>query len=341
MYLSYREIDGYNAMINQILTTRGYGKTYGWQDKVLKHVERNKGRKFMYLVRRKVDIDILTEQEINPFKNYMIDNFNKYFNEDGKEKLIINKKGFFFDNERVGYIFPISEANKIKRGSGFADVDYIIWDEFLIDRESKEKYLPNEPKLFMSLVDTVVRNRKGVKVYMLGNALVFYNPYNIYWNIDKPYKKDAKLFQNGKILVYVKAPKEFIEYRKHTDVGELMQGTDYEQMALYNRFQGESNGFIRKKDKGARFMCTLYLEGQKIGIWVGDYCFYVSPNYNLAVDERYCFDIFSQQQGVRLLTKSIRNTPVETVINAYKIGLVFFENQKVKDIFMRVLTKFI
>ena len=35
----------------------------------------------MYLVRRKVDIDILTEQEINPFKNYMIDNYTKYFNE--------------------------------------------------------------------------------------------------------------------------------------------------------------------------------------------------------------------------------------------------------------------
>lgn len=339
-YLDYRKIDGYNANINEILTIRGYGKSYGLHEKMLKHVLANKGRTFMYLVRRSVDIEDILSHDVIPFKAYLDDHKDIFYKADGACRVTMNRKGFFYDDIRIGHLFSLSKALRIKRLS-FADVDYIMFDEFLIEERSDEKYLADEPNLFMNLYDTISRNRNNVKAYLLGNATVFYNPYNISWNIEKPFKKDGRLYQNGRILIYMKAPQDFIEYRKSCSVGQLIDGTSYADMALYNRFQGEQLGFMKKREKGCNYVCTLIAGSERVGVFIGNDGIYISEVYEPTSREIYCFDLYTQIKGAQIIGKTVRGTPVEIIINGYRNGLVYFETQKAKQLFYNILKKFI
>ena len=338
-YLNWREIDGYNARINEILTTRGYGKTYGMDKKIFTYIDRNPGRKFMYIVRRPTDIDDILNSGTTPFANYLTDE---------PRDVIMNRKGFWYADEEgkpgrhIGYFFPLSKAKRLKKLS-YNDVDIILFDEFLIEENDPENYLENEPEYFMSLMDTAFRNRNNVRAYLLGNATVFYNPYNLYWGIEKPWGKTQKLYLDGQILLYMKAPEDFIEFRKETAMGKLISsvGGKYAEMALYNRFQGEQQGFIEKHPKEAAYFYTIYTPQAIFGIWGEGRKIYVSFSVDEGNPNKYAINMFQPPAGAYLIGKRITRTPIETILTLYRHGMVWFESMKVKELFRYVLLEYL
>ena len=54
-YYNYDKIRSYNALMNIIMTNRGFGKTYGFKDMAIKNFLKN-GKQFMYIRRYKTDI---------------------------------------------------------------------------------------------------------------------------------------------------------------------------------------------------------------------------------------------------------------------------------------------
>lgn len=72
----------------------------------------------------------------------------------------------------MGYAFDLSGMEHRKSNS-FPRITTIIFDEFL----SRQGYLPNEYILFMNTVSTIVRHRKNVKIFMLGNTVNKFCPY--------------------------------------------------------------------------------------------------------------------------------------------------------------------
>ena len=53
-YYNYDKIRSYNALMNIIMTNRGFGKTYGFKDMDIKNFLKN-GKQFMYVRRYKPD----------------------------------------------------------------------------------------------------------------------------------------------------------------------------------------------------------------------------------------------------------------------------------------------
>lgn len=76
------------------------------------------------------------------------------------------------DERPFCYAFSISSMEHDKSTS-YPDVVNVVFDEFL----TRGAYLPDEFVLFMNCLSSIIRNRKDVKIFMLGNTVNKYCPY--------------------------------------------------------------------------------------------------------------------------------------------------------------------
>ena len=96
------------------------------------------------------------------------------------------------DERPFCYGFSISSMEHDKSVS-YPDVVNVVFDEFL----TRGAYLPDEFVLFMNCLSTIIRNRKDVKIFMLGNTVNKYCPY--FKEMGLSHVKDMK---SGSIDVY-------------------------------------------------------------------------------------------------------------------------------------------
>ncbi len=90
------------------------------------------------------------------------------------------------------YAFAITKQESYK-GISYPDIDTVLFDEFL----TRTYYLPDEFVTFMNLLSTIIRQRDGVKIFMLGNTVNKYSPYFAEMGL-----KHIKEMQKGSIDVY-------------------------------------------------------------------------------------------------------------------------------------------
>jgi hypothetical protein len=85
------------------------------------------------------------------------------YSEDGKREQ---------DEKPFAYGFSIS-AGEHDKSSNYPEITTILFDEFL----TRRGYLPDEFVLFMNTISTIIRGRKNVTIFMLGNTVNKYCPY--------------------------------------------------------------------------------------------------------------------------------------------------------------------
>lgn len=103
-----------------------------------------------------------------------------------------NGKAIYSDSEVIAYPFALSDTEHNKSIS-YPNITTIIFDEFI----TRQIYLPDEFILFMNTVSTIVRQRKNVKILMLGNTVNKYCPY-----FDEMGLKNVNKQEQGTIDVY-------------------------------------------------------------------------------------------------------------------------------------------
>ena len=72
----------------------------------------------------------------------------------------------------ISYAFALGSMEHDKSTS-YPEITTILFDEFL----TRNMYLPDEFVLFMNVLSTIIRHRKNVKIFMLGNTVNKYCPY--------------------------------------------------------------------------------------------------------------------------------------------------------------------
>lgn len=83
------------------------------------------------------------------------------------------KNKYIYSTEDVfAYAFSLNE-NEHNKSISYPNVTTILFDEFLTNRY----YLEDEFVIFMNTLSTIIRQRTGVKIYMLGNTVNKYCPY--------------------------------------------------------------------------------------------------------------------------------------------------------------------
>lgn len=335
-WYNYDRICGFGAMFNFIISDRGCGKTYGATKMVIRDFIKN-GNEFVYLRRYKTELN----KAIPKFFDAIIKNheFPDYeFKVEGYKFYI---KGV--DDSPKGWIkFGEAQAlstSSVLKSSNFANVRTILFDEFLIS-SGIFRYLNNEVETLLDAVESIARLRDNVRVFFLGNAISVTNPYFAYFNLSLPYNSEFKTFKDGLIVVnYAKNP-AYREKKHASKFGRLIEGSSYAKYCIDSEWLEDNDNFIGKKDGSCKNFSVIVMDGVKYGFWKSKETTktFVSLDYDPKNPCIFSFDTKDHNEENVLV--SARKSPwFKMIIEEYKIGNVWFENQNVKNLFLRILKK--
>ena len=320
MYYDLTKILSYNAFLNILIGGRGIGKTYSCSKFVAKQFIK-KNEEFAYVRRYKTEL----KKSVPKF----FDALNKNEEFPG-HKLLSKNNSFYIDDKICGYAFTLSTAQDLK-SSNFSNVKYIIFDEFILE-EGQKHYLKNEVEALLSLIETIARTR-DVKVFLLANAVTIANPYFIYWDLTLPYGSDVKTFKDGLILVnYIESSEEFLNTKKNSSFGKLIEGTEFGEYAINNNFRLDNKTFVEKKTGSSKCSFAFQFKNKIYGAWF-DYNagkIFVSEDYTENVQFFACTKD-DQTPNTMLLSVAKDYTCWKLFVKNYKLGNVFFESLKIKQ----------
>lgn len=333
MFYDFTKLLSYNALISFVIGERGVGKTYGAIKFAINDFLKN-GHQFVYVRRYATEL----ETSAPKFFDAIIE--NKEF-EDHEFKVKTSKKltRFFIDGKECGYALPLSTA-MILKSTSFAKVKNIIFDEFIIATGTYH-YLKNEVHHFLDLIETIARLR-DVRVFCLANALTITNPYFNYFNLTLPYNSDFKVFKDGLIVVnYVKNEK-YREAKKRSRFGQLIAGTEYGKYAIDNKFLLDDKHFIQKRPPYATMFSTIIINHKSFGVWRDKKNEFIFISNDYDPTNPCCFAIDNKSHNEHTMLVNARNSPwFKIVIDAYRMGLLRFENQNIKNEVMVIINKII
>lgn len=162
----------------------------------------------------------------------------------------------------------MTEAQDLK-SSVYQNVKTIIIDEYPIEDTRHKHYLKNEGMVILGIIDSIIRNRSDIKIFILGNAVndLEYSPLFSFFDLKLPYGNDIKLFKENLILVQYMNNEEFRKERENTLIGKLAKGTDYERYAMKNQIININKNFILKKTGSSKFSFAFVYNNVYFGVW--------------------------------------------------------------------------
>lgn len=171
-----------DAQYNLIIGERSNGKTYGalkhaideyfngnggqlgiirrWQE----DIRGNRASDIFSALMENDEISYLSNGEFTGIKYYASKFYFCNYNEDGKP--------IYNENDIFAHAFALSDTEHNKSIS-YPRIKTIVFDEFL----TRGTYLPDEFVLFMNTISTIVRQRRDVSIFMLGNTVNKFSPY--------------------------------------------------------------------------------------------------------------------------------------------------------------------
>lgn len=240
----YSIIEQSNTFIFEV-GARGTGKTYGAMDYLITWKKR-----FIYLRRTQNEADLVKSDLLNPFKALNMD--KGYEVKCGRGKNIFP---FLMDGEVIGYGAGLSTFANI-RGVDFSDVEIIFYDEFIPEKQARP--IKEEFSALLNMYETVNRNRElqgrpPVKMVCCANSNRLDNP--IFLGLQLV-NKCAKMMEKGteeyhdpsrdlSVIMFMNSP--ISKEKRHTALYNLSAGTDFEQMAIYNMFDYDSDNIRPSK----------------------------------------------------------------------------------------------
>lgn len=263
MYINVFEKSNMKLPFHIIQGARGCGKTFsclagaaGLTPEIYKP-----SGKFMLIRRLDDDCETIAADksgELNPFLKIN----RKYGSEISLKKMGKHLWGFYEDYDckgRVlGYMTALTTIGKVRGGGSFDSVTIAIGDEF--NPESHIRRIPNEGKAWLSAYESICRNRESegeepLQMFWLSNSDDFNNALCSYLGIINDIERMVNKHGYGKVtfpkrkLEYslLETDHEFLEFKVHSAIGALAQGTDYAEMAFYNKFAYNDFSLIEHK----------------------------------------------------------------------------------------------
>ena len=335
----------HNKLVNVIVGNRGGGKSFGCKELAIDNFIK-KGEQFGYIRRYKDD---LTE----PMKQFFKDIEYKYpeyeFKSDSKYLYIRlkteNPDEKWTEKDIAGYGFILSTASN-KKSISYPKITLLIFDEFLIE-EGNVRFIKNEPLALLNLYETVARpgtDHPRTLLFMLSNAISITNPYFLYWDLKMPIKKDKNnkwiwKHPNRPILVEDVRNEKFIDKKKNTEFGKLIENTSYSDYSIENKFLLDDDTFVEKRTPISKYYFTFNYKDFSLAVWVDfkEGKMFVSKDIDPTYPLVYSTTMKDHKPNTMLLKNINRNLHFKRFIENYKLGNVRFENINIKNICYEVI----
>ena len=217
----------------------------------------------------------------------------------------------------------------------FPDVQYIIYDEFIIDQKSNMRYLKNEVTTFLEFLQSVMRLRENVRCLFVGNSISVINPYFLYYNIKRPTEEFTK---KGNCCVQYYSNPEYTKRLRNSRFGELVKGTSYADYAIDNKFFRDNECFVEKRSKNARYWYSLKYDDVYLSVWVDakNQTYYIDDAYD---KNKVCFTMTTDDHNIdTIMVKSAKAYyPLQALVQAFEFGRVRLKTMKLQAIFLDIL----
>lgn len=301
------------------IVNRNAGKTYSNCRECLKVVEN--GGEFIYMRRNiKNQLEKTKDKLFASIPDCPItcDGYEYYYKD--KETGI---------KRRCGYAVALSS---ITRGMEYPNVKYVFFDEFTT--KGNERYLNKEFEQFALFLESVIRLRDDCVVVMCGNAGNFYNPYTIGWQISLSKNQKRWTGKNGRIRYYKLYNESVATARSESLIGQLFEGTAYDEWAGKNVDTENTDTNIKQKSAKARYYASIRYDGLTFTFWIDGNSIITSfsTGENRAV---YTLDKENISEGEYYFHR--QSNQIQRIRFYAQRGLLYYESQKVKSLFMPVL----
>ena len=228
-YYTAREILGYKALFNLVLSDRSDGKTFNCKVRALEDYDM-KGYTTVYV--RRYDTEI-TQYMYNTFLDEVLakDEYNhyaqKYDFKYSKAGVQVKLKDAPKENyEYMIYFLPLSKAGKLKSQLDITNIRMIDFDEYM---PLDGRYLKDEMMLLLELWKSIDRDRDQTQCILLGNRIDPFCPFFDFFGINLDIeKKRVRLYRNNTIAVQIYVNEEHRAERQSMRFTEVIKGTAYE-----------------------------------------------------------------------------------------------------------------
>lgn len=328
--------------MNLIVTMRSRGKTYGFIKAAIKDWIRD-GSQFV-LVRR---YDTELQQQFPKMFDAIVrkNEFPRHvFRVTGDTAYVADTR---FDEEDskgnvkhqwhvIGYGIPLSKQANYK-GTEFAYVKKIIFDEFIRVLRTPPGYLRDDVGAFLDLFKTISRDRQNVYAYLLGNACDLTNPYFRFIGLDREPPEGYSWYRNHEILVHYEKDATFRAEEAQTVVGRLVEGTAYAGVMMDNEFYNGGDYFIEHKTKNAKFKYAISFLGYEFGVW----CDFLSLTYyvssKIPADTEFIMALTTEDMRPSTVMIGKVSPWLKSLIRLFRIGQVRFESPAIREAFVEAL----
>lgn len=357
LHYSYRPIDGYNKAFNIVISPRELGKTSQmWMDKIYTPWKKNH-KPWIYLVRQAVEIDDaliesifstnmnkFTDDNLQPiyksssFSDGIVDIFlevkhlekKEVKQDDGSlkmEDVEVSEKFLFFRIVSLNI-----KMYRIKKAI-LRNIAGVFMDEFIINPEFAEKYLPKEFERLQEAYSTWRREADGVlKMYFVGNPYSLFNPLFVGLKVDIAKLKRDSFYVGDYFIIHWAVLSDELRNKILEENPFYKFDEEYSNYAVDGCAVNDKNIRVGKQPKNFYLSFVLKMNGKFIGVFQNNYMESLEDRYFCKfLDEVsarrtiYCFD-FTEMVERSILVSMDERMKLKRYKEAMRKRLVTFED---------------
>ena len=357
LHYSFRPIDGYNKAFNIVISPREPGKTTSmWMDKIYLPWKKNH-KPWIYLVRQAVEIDDaliesifstnmnkFTDDNLQPiykassFSDGIVDIFlevkhlekKEVKQDDGSlkmEDVEVSEKHLFFRIVSLNI-----KMYRIKKAI-LRNIAGVFMDEFIINPEFAEKYLPKEFERLQEAYSTWRREADGVlKMYFCGNPYSLFNPLFVGLKVDIAKLKRDSFYVGDTFVIHWAILTEALRQKIREENPFYKFDEEYANYAVEGCAVNDKNIKLGKQPRNFYLSFVLKMNGKFIGVFQNNYMESLEDRYFCKfLDEVsarrtiYCFD-FTEMVERSILVSMDERMRVKRYKEARRKRLVTFED---------------
>ena len=324
-WYNYDRMLSYNALFNFIISNRGGGKSYGAKKRVVKNFIKT-GEQFIYVRRYKTELK----------KKHLF--FDDIAHEFPNNKLEVKGSELFVDGKKCGYFMALSTSQQ-EKSTPYPKVTTILFDEFIVDK-GHIRYMTNEVDVFLDLFETVNRKSNRCKAIFMANNVSLVNPYFLYFKCIPREGERFTVAKGGEVVVEMFTDQEFVNEKKLTRFGRLIEGTTYADFNIENKSLRDKDTFIQKfKPKGSNFLFSVKYRNKETGIWISyqeGICYCCD---SVQTSSKFRFTITKDDHDINYIMYDRLNNFLmfKEFVKYYRLGYVRFKDIEVKNEIFEIL----
>lgn len=294
-YYSAREILGYKALFNLVLSDRGDGKTFNCKVRALEDYEKYHEttvyvRRYDSEITPKMYNTFFNEVELVPeYAHY----FEKYEFRHSKAGVEIRERDKYKGNEGwewIVYFIPLSMAGKLKSQLDITNIRTISYDEYI---PLDGRYLKDEMILLMELWKSIDRDRDRTQCIILGNKIDPFCPFFDFFGIELNIEKQRiRTYRDGSVAVQIYVNDEHRDKREQSKYKSAIKGTPYEDYDAGGILHAMNISIKELDTKEYNYLCSFITKYGEGSIWMSN------KDSSILISERIRKDgvIFTDEQ---------------------------------------------